>query len=471
MMLTPIILKNKKHIAITNIFCSFLNLLAFIGIAIDIYMNFSLTYLYDFFYIDSFTLIQLLLVASVSFLTSVYSLKYICTDNNTISIFKAKVYYFLFSFFSLSMIFVCLSNNVICMWLGLESTTIATAFLIGFNKDKYALEAAWKYIIICSIGIGIGLIGIILFVYSAGIMNNDVLKWTYLLKISSSLNPNIAKIAFVLIFIGLGTKAGIAPMHTWLPDAHSEAPSPISAMMSGVLLNVAMFVIIKFYIITKTMDGLYNLNYLFITFGCISIIIASFSLLKQTNYKRLFAFSSVENIGIITLGIGFGGPIGVFGALLHTIIHSFGKTLMFFVCGNILHAFKSKRVDKISCLLKTMPITTFFLTCGLLILVGIPPFPSFFSELNIIISGLQGNYYVPTAILILCLLVVLSGFLNTFVKMIFKIDENIIYTKLEDDKNNILPLIFTLIFILLLSALSGNYLTIIINRATAIICG
>ena len=214
------------------------------------------------------------------------------------------------------MIFIAVTNNIVAMWIGLEGTTLTTAFLIGFNVNKNSLESAWKYIIICSIGIGIGLIGILIFVNAYS--NQDagqILKWSHLVKNPNPQSTYAIKIAFTLIFVGLGTKAGLAPMHTWLPDAHSEAPSPVSALMSGVLLNLALYVILRFYIITKHIPGLENTKWLFIIFGCVSLIISSFSILRQLNYKRLLAFSSVENMGIIALGLGIGSKIAVFGAI------------------------------------------------------------------------------------------------------------------------------------------------------------
>lgn len=163
-----------------------------------------------------------------------------------------------------------------------------------------------------------------------------------------------------MIFIGIGTKAGFAPMHTWLSDGHSEAPSPISAMMSGILLTLALYVVVRFYVIIKVVENLSGFNKLFIIFGILSLVISSFSILKQNNYKRLLAFSSVENMGIISLGIGFGGYFGIFAAILHSIIHAFGKTLLFLTAGNILENYKTKRIDKIHYLIKYMPLNSFF---------------------------------------------------------------------------------------------------------------
>ena len=474
MILISILLKNIKTISIINIIGITMIGLSFIGIGVDVFKYGHINFLNNLIYIDSLNLIQLFIIFSISIISSLYSYRYIINEveEKVITLKRAKIFYILFNLFVLSMMIVALSNNIVGMWMGLEATTIATAFLIGFNPNKLSLEAAWKYIIICSLGIVIGLIGIILFVYSAGSeANSEMLNWTYLIENFPILNKDIVKIAFTFIFIGIGTKAGIAPMHTWLPDGHSESPSPISAMMSGILLNLALYVIVRFYIVVKLVSGLENLKYLFIIFGCISLIISAFSILKQSNYKRLLAFSSIENIGIITLGFGFGGYIAVFGALLHSVIHAFGKSLLFLVSGNILSAYKTKRIDKVHNLIKTMPINAVFLILGMLIILGAPPFASFLSEYKVIIGGIENGYYISTIILTICLLLVFVGFLKPFIKMVFREREEVVYDKLNSDKENIAPIILIFVFAILTSVFFGGYLTTILDKATIIICG
>jgi hydrogenase-4 component F len=473
MALTPLIIKNINWIATINILGCLLMLLITLNISGDIYTGKTLSYLKDYIYIDSLSLIQLLIITTITFIASAYSYKYIKEEleENMISLRRARVYYLLISCFMFSMMFLCLSNNVMGMWIGLEATTISTAFLIGFSRDKLSLEAAWKYIIICSTGIGLGFVGIILFIYSAGGQANGLmLNWTYLLEHHSALDKEIAKIAFVFIFVGIGTKAGLAPMHTWLSDGHSEAPSPISAMMSGVLLNLAIYVIVRFYIIIRVVSDTENLRYLFVVFGCISLVVSAFSILKQNNYKRLLAFSSVENIGIITLGIGIGGIAGAYGALLHSVIHALGKTLLFLVAGNILSVYKTKRIDKISGLIKTMPNNAVFFVLGMLVITGAPPFASFFSEYKILIAGIEKGYYLSIFIYTLCILLVFAGFLNVIIKMVFETD-NIKYITSYEDSENILPVVLTFTLIVLLSITFVSNLSPILNKAAMIIAG
>ncbi len=475
MLLASLFFKNIKSIsAIVTLGMVVLIIITFI-IGIEVNSKDYLYYINDNIYIDSFSLIQLLLISTVGFIASAYSYTYIKNEvkENVISLRKAKTYYTLFIFFVLSMFYLSTSNNIMGMWIGLEATTLSTAFLIGFNNNKLSLEAAWKYIILCSIGIAIGLVGIIFLIYASSKGNSgdsNMLLWTNMVNNYQIFDSNIAKLAFTFIFIGIGTKVGLAPMHTWLSDGHSEAPSPISAMMSGVLINLALYVVIRFYIIVKKIDGIQDLKYLFIVFGCVSLIIATFSILKQTNYKRLLAFSSVENMGIISIGIGFGGSVGVFGALLHSIVHAYGKTLLFLVSGNILSVYKSKRIDKIHGLIKTMPINAAFLLIGILVITGTPPFGLFFSEFKIISAGINDGHYIYVAIISMSLLLAFAGFLIAFIPMTFlKEKEEQELLREKRDSENILPLILSLLCILFVSGTFSTLLLPLLNKATSII--
>ncbi|MBK5252006.1 MAG: hydrogenase 4 subunit F [Peptostreptococcaceae bacterium] len=419
--------------------------------------------------VDSLNYIQLVLISTVSLIVSLYSRGYINheIEEKKIDAFYAKIYYFLFNLFILSMLVVVLSANILLMWMGLEATTLSTAFLIGFNRHELSLEAAWKYIIICSVGIALGLIGIIFFLFSIENASYAMINWNYLAMNPDIVNPDIAKYAFAFVFIGIATKAGLAPMHTWLPDAHSESPSPISAMMSGVLLNLALYYIIRFHMILKNVPGLENSRQLFMIFGFISLFVSSFSILKQKNYKRLLAFSSVENMGIIAIGIGIGSNLAIYGAILHSIIHAFGKTLLFLVSGNILNVYGTKRIEKVRNLIKVMPINALMLILGVLVITGVPPFASFISEYSILISMISGGNYFLAGAYLFCLLIVFAGFINVFIRMVFE-SGDIPAERSGMDKKNLVPLIATLTVIFYIS-LSQSQINPIINNVLNLI--
>jgi hydrogenase-4 component F len=347
-------------------------------------------------YIDSLSIFFLLTTVVVSLAASVYSIGYIQAevDEAKISIRKAGAYFQLFNLFCLTMLVVPLLNNLALVWIAIEMTTLVSAFLVGFHNVKESIEAAWKYIIICSVGITFALLGIILFYYTsskdAGIKS---LEWANMLSGSGLFDPKIVKFALVFIFVGYGTKAGLAPMHNWLPDAHSQALSPISGLLSGVLLKISLYAILRFVILANLSIGYAYSAKLFILFGLFSLVLASIFILVQKDLKRLLAYSSVENIGLISLGLGFGPFGGIFSGLLHAFNHAVTKALMFFCAGNAVRAYKSNNMNKMQGLVKLMPFTGITMFLGFFALVGMPPFSIFISKLSILIAAFQGKYY------------------------------------------------------------------------------
>ncbi len=269
-------------------------------------------HLWGWFYIDSLSIFFLFTTAVVSFAANIYSIGYICleTEEGKTSPGKAGAYYHLLNIFSLTMLVIPLLNNLALVWIAIEMTTLVSAFLVGFHNVKESIEAAWKYIIICSVGITFALLGIIFFYYTS---SNDAhvrsLEWVSMLSGSGMLDPKIVRVALIFIFVGYGTKAGLAPMHNWLPDAHSQALSPVSGLLSGVLLKISLYAILRFVMLANLSVGYAYSARLFIFFGLISIAVAASFILVQKDLKRLLAYSSVENMGLVSLGLGF-GPFG-----------------------------------------------------------------------------------------------------------------------------------------------------------------
>jgi hydrogenase-4 component F len=320
------------------------------------------------------------------------------------------------------------------MWIAIEATTIVSALLIGlgFSKRSLAIEAAWKYIILCTVGITFALLGIFITYYAttAVMGGQGALNWTTIRSIAPKLNPSTMKLAFIFILVGYGTKAGLAPVHNWLPDAHSEAPSPISALLSGILLNTAFYGIMRFVTITDPSTGSVFTGNLLILFGLISMGISSVFILVQVNYKRLLAYSSIEHMGIISLGIGIGGPVGVYGALLHILNHALSKPLMFFVSGRIQAHYGSTKIENVDGVLSSMPLMGTLTFIGVLSLAGTPPFNIFISEFTVLQAAVLKGLWVVAGLFLLFAVFVFYGMLSGFGRMLFrgketpKVEEN-----------------------------------------------
>ena len=291
--------------------------------------------------------------------------------------------------FTFTMLFAVTSNNVGFMWIAIEATTITSALLIPLQVTKASVEASWKYILLGSIGIALAFGGTVLgyfdFVNMVG-RHDAALNWTVLVASAPHLHPQVIQLAFVFILVGYGTKAGLAPMHTWLPDAHAEAPAPLSAMMSGVLLAVALYAVVRWQAVVNAAVGRGFTDGLYIALGVLSIVIASFSLVVQSNYKRMLAYSSIEHTGLICVGLAL-GPLGIFAAMLHLLNHTLAKSTMFFLAGRVLHRYGTTEIGRVSGLLRAMPWTGGLFATGLLAVIGLPPFGLFLSEFALVRAG------------------------------------------------------------------------------------
>ncbi len=373
-----------------------------------------------FFSVDSLVAITLLIIGFVGLTVAVYSIQYLRkeTDKNIIGLTRVKQYFILLNLFLLAMFLAATASSPIVAWISIEATTLSTAFLISFYNKPSALEAAWKYLIINSVGLLLGFLGTLLYftsVSSAG--PSGFYSWQMLMANAAHFDPLIAKVAFIFVLIGYGTKVGLAPMHTWLPDAHSKAPAPISALLSGVLLNVALVIVLKFKIITDAVVGRAFSGNLLIIFGLLSIIIAALIIFTQKNYKRLLAYSSIENMGVIALGFGFGG-IGSFAAILHMIYNAIVKSSLFLSAGTIFLKYSSTKIAKIKGALTVLPVTSIIFLAGFLAITGIPPFGIFLTKLLILSAGIK-VHPIFAAVALLFMAIVFIGFLRHVVAMIF----------------------------------------------------
>jgi hydrogenase-4 component F len=269
------------------------------------------------------------------------------------------------------------------------------------------------------VGIALAFIGTALVYYAGAAKAGEIaVNWSALRSATASLNPEVMRLAFIFIVVGYGTKAGLAPMHTWLPDAHSEAPAPISALMSGVLLNVGLYAMMRFKVVVDAAVGVEFAERLLIGIGLFSILVAAAFLVRPRNYKRMLAYSSVEHVGIICLGMGFGGYWGVFGALLHIVNHALAKSLLFIISGNILLKYHSAEIRDVRGLLQTAPWTGALFLAGTLALIGLPPFAPFISEFIIFRAGLETHPWAAGTGVIL-LVIVFGGMLASLNQMLY----------------------------------------------------
>jgi hydrogenase-4 component F len=326
-------------------------------------------------------------------------------------------YYILTHLFVFTMLLAVTANNVGVMWIAVEATTITSAFLVGLQQSKSSLEASWKYILIGSVGIALAFVGTVLgyfnFVQRVGHMEY-ALNWTVLSQVAERLNGDVLRLCFVFIVVGYGTKAGLAPMYTWLPDAHSEAPAPISSIMSGSLLAVALYAILRWKVVVDARLGAAYSNRVLILMGTLSVAVAAILLIRQASYKRMLAYSSVEHMGLMCLGFGL-GPLGTFAALIHMMNHAAGKSMMFLLSGNMLHHYGSTRISAVRGLLKVMPWTGGLFLLGGLALLGMPPFGIFVSEILLLRAGLiSGHPWIVGLVALLIVLIFVSflGYLN-----------------------------------------------------------
>ncbi|MHB1698291.1 MAG: proton-conducting transporter transmembrane domain-containing protein [bacterium] len=393
--------------------------------AIALSFNSITVFLGGFFFIDYINLVILITVSTLELFVAFYSFGYVRTEiAGGMSKRKFKFYYFWKNLFIFSMMVSILSNNLGIYWTGLEATTLATALLVSFNRTKESFEATWKYVIMCSVGIAIGLFAIVILYFTTSQVYGESAKslsFTSIMQSASVLDKNFLMLAFILALVGFGTKVGFAPMHNWLPDAHSQGPSPVSALLSGVLLNTALLGILRFYQINGA-AGIYYPKYFLIGFGFFTILVSAFSIIKQTDYKRLFAFSSMENMGLIALGFGIGG-IAVIGSLFQIFFHALNKGLLFLSSGNVLAATHERKIEKIRSLSKNFPITGIVLLLGAMGISGMPPFAMFLGEIYIMSGVFRTNILLGFLVFIL-LIFIFIGLFGKILKMYIGVKED-----------------------------------------------
>jgi hydrogenase-4 component F len=367
-----------------------------------------------FLYADHLSALVCLLTASVALVCSAYAVGYLREDersgifdeNGVTSAAKLRKYYSLVPLFVSAMFLVALANNLGVMWVAIEATTLASVFLVTFYGKVTSLEAAWKYAIIGGVGLSMALFGTVLTYYAGhNLPGSDTLaglNWSMLAAYASQLDKTTMRLAFILVLLGYGTKAGLAPMHTWKPDAYSEAPVPAAAILSSAMLNCALYGLIRFYVLTSRSLGSEFPGGLLLLFGMLSMGISVPFVLVQRNFRRLLAYHTIDHAGIMVTALGVGGKLGTLALMLHMTYHTVAKSLLFLCAGNVYQQFKTDLFDKVKGgVMRVTPVTGVVFLMATLAIVGTPPFSLFQSEFLIVRAAFAAGHYVPTVLFVL----------------------------------------------------------------------
>jgi len=370
------------------------------------------------FFVDGLSGVFLIAVAFVYGVVAIYSVGYLLPGIGHVRL--RRWYWPLLNLFGLALLATPVMANLGVLWVAVELTTVVSALLVTAEGSDESLEAGWKYIVIGSAGLAVGLLGIVV-IYAAGVPtlgDHYTPTYTILAHAAPHLNAMLVRAGFAFVLVGFGTKVGLVPMHAWLPDAHSEGPSPISAMLSGALLAAALYAVLRLGAVTQLAVGPSYVHVLLLVFGGLSLLLAAFFTLRQANYKRLLAYSSIEHMGIVSLGIGIGGPIAAYGAFFHVIVHAAGKTLAFFGAGDLLSRYETRDADGVRGVIRAAPFTGVMVLLGALAITGIPPFGIFRSELLIVTGGFSHSKYALAGLLVVFANVAFVGVYQLFHRMV-----------------------------------------------------
>jgi hydrogenase-4 component F len=431
----------------------------------------------DFFILDSLSVFSLLLVSSITFFVTLYSYSYLLNLKSQKEITRntSHNFYVFMNLFILMMILCSIFNNIGWIWISIEGTTLLSSLLLGLYSKSKNLEAAWKYLILCTVGIFLALIGIVFFITSV-VNASDISFFSIRIFNNSNFifNQDLLKIAFVLIFIGFGTKVGLFPMHTWLPDAYGNADPPVSALLSSVLSPIVLVPILRFKHITDL--GLSSdefTNNIFFLFGLLTLVFSAIFLVNQSDYKRLLAYSSMENTGLIVLAFGLGSPLAITGAFLHIVFHSLTKTTLFLSAGNLFLVYHSALIEKVKGSMAKIPFTSITLMIGVFAILGLAPLPLFFSKF-IILKELINKNLALSLIVLSALAIVFGSFIYYFNRIIFYNNSGSIKTEtvvLKSRFTNAFSILLPLVLMFFLGVLIPNQLLDFIRKITYLLIG
>lgn len=455
------------HIAFNTLISAFL--LCAVGLIVK---NGYISYFNEFLFLDSLGAIFLSLIAITGFLVNLYMSSYMKWEIEAehITLCQLKNYFSLTFIFTFTMTLSVVCNNIAFMWAAIEATTLSSVFLVALNKDKKSTESGYKYIVICSIGLAFALYATIL-LYCAGNNNisGDSMLFTNLLENAENLNQDALKLIFIFALIGFGTKAGLVPTHTWLPDVHAQGPAPTSALLSGILLKCAMLGLIKYYAIVGKGIGFDFVQTIMVVSGLITLFVAGFFLIRQHDVKRMFAYHSIVHMGVIAFGLGVGSFIGIFAAIFHCMAHSFTKALAFCVTGNMAKIYGTKDMTKMGSMIKIAPLTTVLFGISICSLVGVPGFAIFVSEFWIFKAAALNSQYILMILFAIALAIIfIADFSHFFLASFGKVNGEVKYAKEMTLVEN-LPLILLALLVISFGIWQFDVFMELINNSVKII--
>ena len=413
-----------RHAPEINVGFSTVTFLAAAALTLRVVGEGNLSVAHEQFFIDPFNVFLVALTALVGLTTAIFSRPYMRVEiaHGRLTPQRLQLYHSMYQLFMATMLIALTTNNMGLLWVAMEAATLSTVLLVTLYRTPGSLEAGWKYFILCGVGIAQALFGTILLYVAAekvlGAAGVSGLLWTHLNGVKGQLEPAVMSLAFVFLLVGYGTKIGLAPLHNWLPDAHAEGPTPISAVLSGLLLNVALYAVMRCKVLVEGSLRSNLPSHMLMGFGLLSVVLASFFLWRQRDIKRLFAYSSIEHMGIITFAFGMGGTVANFAALLHMTVHSLTKSAIFFAVGHASQKVGSQLIERMRGLIDTNPTIGWGLMMGTLAILGMPPFGVFASEFLILTTAMKQQPWA-TPVLLTALAVAFAAVFSKVQPMVF----------------------------------------------------
>ena len=462
---------HHRHAGWVNIILSSLSLASSLWLAVHVLANGPYLSPSRMMYIDAFNVYLVTLTALVGLTTAIFSRPYMQHEVEARKIGKRRMrlYHSMYQGFMFAMQAALTTNNVGILWVAMEGATLTTVLLVSLYRTPEAVEAAWKYFILCGVGIAQALFGTVLLYFAAARVipsPDDALLWNVLYGAATQLDPTVLTLAFVFLLVGYGTKVGLVPLHNWLPDAHSEGPTPMSAILSGLLLNVALYALVR---VKMLVDGSLHSNlagHLMMGFGLLSFMVAGFFLHRQRDIKRMFSYSSIEHMGLMTFAFGIGGPLATFGALLHMTVHSLTKSAIFVTVGHAAQIAGTQSIEKIRGLIRTQPTVGWGLLIGTVAIAGFPPFGVFTSEFLVLTATMKSWPWLTVPLLV-GLGVAFAGLFRHLHPMVYgEAPEGQVRVSA-----NMIPVMVQLAFVLWLGIAIPEFLSKWFEQATVLISG